>query len=207
MVRPNLLKLLADQPLRGSIVELSTLAADDFKELAARCLDPEVWRSTIAKIRTEQELRAYLQRGLDQLASGNAVPLLMRLAKNGTAVGSTRLALSFDPDQLEIGWTFVAPEFHRRGVNVEAKLLLLRYCFTDLRCRKVVFKVAAGNERSKAALDKIGAVPLAAGDIPASVSDPGVEWFQLSAEDWPARRRDLERRVEASLAATAKQTP
>jgi len=194
MLRSNLETLLADQPLRGRIVELHTLTADDYEELAVTCLDPDVWRSTMAKIQTREQLRDYLGQGLKQLAEGKAVPLLIRLARDGAAAGSTRLAKTFDEDVLEIGWTFIAPALHRAGVNAEAKLLLLDYAFDVMRCRRVVFKVAAGNDRSKAALAKLGAVPLGAAQP--SAHDQPVDWFHIDRDDWPERRRALEQRVD-----------
>jgi hypothetical protein len=88
----SLARLLVDQPLRGRIVELHVLTAVDYKELAISYLDFEVWRSTVAKISTVEQLREYLDRAMEQLVEGSAVPFLIRLVEDGTAVGSTRLA-------------------------------------------------------------------------------------------------------------------
>jgi RimJ/RimL family protein N-acetyltransferase len=198
MTCPSLTRLLAEQPLCGRIVELHLLTGEDYRELAPSCLDPDVWRSTIAKINTEEELREYLGRGLTQLADGSAVPLLIRLADGEMAVGSTRLAISSEQGVLEIGWTFIAPAYHRRGVNAETKLLLLDYCFGILGCSKVIFKVASGNERSKAALARLGAVPSLSEHRVGVIGGIAIEWFELLVADWPSRRRDLEARLQCT---------
>lgn len=196
MTYSSLTRLLVDQPLRGRIVELHVLTAVDYKELAISCLDFEVWRSTVAKINTVEQLQEYLDRAMEQLVEGSAVPLLIRLAEDGTAVGSTRLAMSYEQDVLEIGWTFLAPAYHRRGVNAEAKLLLLQYSFDVLGCSKVIFKVASGNERSKAALIKLGAVPFVPNHVADAVGEAVIEWFELLVANWPTHRRELERRLQ-----------
>ena len=196
MTYSRLTRLLADQPLCGRIVELHVLSAENYKELAASCLDPEVWRSTIAKISTVEQLQEYLDRAMEQLVEGSAVPLLIRLVEDGTAVGSTRLAISYEQDVLEIGWTFLAPAYHRRGVNAEAKLLLLQYSFDVLGCSKVIFKVASGNERSKAALTKLGAVPFVPNHVSDAVGETAIEWFEILVANWPTHRRELETRLQ-----------
>ncbi len=74
------------------------------------------------------------------------------------AIGSTRY-LSIEPrhSRLEIGWTWLGRDWQRTPVNTEAKYLLLRHAFETLKCRRVEFKTDARNERSQAALARIGA--------------------------------------------------
>ena len=134
--------------LNGRLVDLRLLTPADYPDLAATCLDPEIWRQTIAKIRTAEDLFAYLDIGLEQHASGQAVPFVIRVKANGAAAGTTRLATTALPRTLEIGWSFVAPAWHRKGINSEAKMLLLDYAFGPAECRRVLFKVAHGNQRS-----------------------------------------------------------
>ena len=73
-------------------------------------------------------------------------------------VGSTRY-LNIRPEHrsLEIGWTWLAQEWQRTGVNTEAKLLLLTHAFEQLGCVRVEFKTDVRNERSQRALLRIGA--------------------------------------------------
>lgn len=200
MDRSSLIELVHKRPLQGHIVELHVLSKNDYKDLAQTCVDPEIWRSTIAKIRTEAELSDYLDRGLEQLENGTAVPFVIRLAGSGTAVGSTRLALTGEKHELEIGWTFIAPAWHRRGINAEAKLLLLQYAFDEVGCRKVVFKVAEGNSRSQAALAALGAVSRPSEQVASTPQGHAVQWFEISTEAWADTRKSLEMRVERASA-------
>jgi N-acetyltransferase len=74
------------------------------------------------------------------------------------AVGSTRY-LNIRPEHksLEIGWTWLGHEWQRTAINTQAKLLLLTHAFERLGCVRVEFKTDARNERSQAALERIGA--------------------------------------------------
>jgi RimJ/RimL family protein N-acetyltransferase len=195
----NLTVIEAPQ-LNGRLIQLRLLTRGDYSDLAATCLEPEIWRETIAKIRTSEDLSAYLETGLKQHALGQAVPFVIRLKVSGTAVGSTRLASTEHPGVLEIGWSFVAPAWHRKGINAEAKLLLLDYAFGPASCRRVLFKVSNGNERSISALTSFGAMPSLLTGLP-STTEKGasIRWFEVVAEDWMESRAALASRVARAL--------
>ena len=73
-------------------------------------------------------------------------------------VGSTRfLALRPEHGSVEIGWTWLHPSAWGTGVNVEAKLLMLRQAFEVWGCRRVELKTDAQNERSRGAMEAMGA--------------------------------------------------
>lgn len=58
---------------------------------------------------------------------------------------------------MELGWTWLAPEYHGQGLNTRVKYLMLRHCFEELRAHRVEFKTDNANPRSCGALRKIGA--------------------------------------------------
>jgi RimJ/RimL family protein N-acetyltransferase len=60
---------------------------------------------------------------------------------------------------VEIGGTWLAASAQRTGLNVEAKLLLLTYAFDEWNVGRVDFKTDARNVRSRAAIERLGAVP------------------------------------------------
>ncbi len=76
----------------------------------------------------------------------------------GEYAGSTRF-MEIRPKQhrLEIGATFLLPQFMRTGINRRAKLLLLTYAFEDLGMLRVELKTDILNERSQRAIEGIGA--------------------------------------------------
>ena len=82
----------------------------------------------------------------------------MATLADGRVVGSTRfLALRPEHRSVEIGWTWLDPSVWGTGVNVEAKLLMLRHAFEAWGCRRVELKTDAQNARSRGAMEAMGA--------------------------------------------------
>ena len=102
--------------------------------------------------------------------------------------------------RLEIGWTWVAPAWQRRGANQEAKYLQLRHAFEDLGANRVEFKTDSRNERANPALLAIGATfegtfrnHMVMPDGPLRHSN----YYSVIAEEWPDRKAMLEARIAA----------
>ena len=118
---------------------------------------------------------------------------------SGRAVGSTRFGtIDVDAEALEIGWTWLAPSAWRTAINTEAKLLQLRHAFDDLGAGRVALKTDGRNERSQAAIARLGAVRegtlrrhlrMPDGYIRDSVV------FSILRDEWPAVRKRLEERL------------
>lgn len=120
-------------------------------------------------------------------------------AATGRAIGSTRfLDIAPEHGRLEIGWTWIAPSHQRTATNTEAKLLQLTYAFEDLGATRVAFKTDERNERSQAAIARLGAVRegvlrhqfrMPDGFMRSSV------YFSILASEWPAVKAALVRRL------------
>lgn len=100
---------------------------------------------------------AYVDAALEAQASGQVLPFVIRDA-GGAVVGSTRF-YDLEPGvpRLSIGYTWYAPRAQRTGVNTESKLLLLTHAFETLGCISVVFETSWFNQRSRAAIARLGA--------------------------------------------------
>ncbi len=72
-------------------------------------------------------------------------------------MGSTRF-LDIQPQhkKLEIGFTWLHPNYWGTKLNLECKLLLLTYCFEKLGAARVQLKTDQQNLRSRKAIEKIG---------------------------------------------------
>ncbi|HEX3218455.1 MAG TPA: GNAT family protein [Candidatus Limnocylindria bacterium] len=120
-------------------------------------------------------------------------------AATGRAVGSTRfLDIAPEHGRLEIGWTWIAPSHQRTAVNTEAKLLQMTYAFGELGANRVALKTDLRNERSQAAIARIGGVRegvlreqfrMPDGYMRSSV------YFSILAAEWPAVKARLEARL------------
>jgi len=153
------LDALAPVTLSGRIVELRPLMLDDVPALAGAGTAPELWRWQPAPIETEDDMRRYVERALEDQAQGLALPFVIVLRADGRIVGSTRyMDIALPHRRLEIGATWLAPSVQRTGANTEAKWLLLRHAFDTLGLQRVVFKTETLNEQSRRAILRLGAV-------------------------------------------------
>src|SRR4030095_1191477 len=75
--------------LEGDYVRLKPLSLAHHAALCAIGLDEDLWRWTNSRIRTSEEMRAYLEAALRYQAEGTALPFVTIEKKSGTIVGST----------------------------------------------------------------------------------------------------------------------
>ncbi|MFH9608371.1 GNAT family N-acetyltransferase [Streptomyces sp. NPDC017448] len=186
--------------LSGQYVELVPLAVDHLDDLfTAGGGDEEVWRWLVGPPpRTRQELRGWM----DELLGAPAyVPFAVVHRASGRAVGWTAfLDVEVADERLEIGWTWYGRDHWRSPVNTETKLLLLTYAFEELGMGRVQLKTDHLNERSQAAIARLGA--RREGVLRRHRRRPDGTWrdsvyFSLVAHEWP----DAKARLTARLAA------
>src|SRR5689334_22237588 len=141
--------------LKGKLLELRPLAADDWNELFAVASDPLVWEQHPEADRYREDVFTVFFK--EALESGGAFVIIDR--KTQHIIGSTRF-YGYDPDksEIEIGWTFLAREYWGGRFNAEMKQLLLNHAFKFVE--SVVFFVGEKNFRSQKAMEKIGATKI-----------------------------------------------
>jgi N-acetyltransferase len=144
--------------LEGAYVRLEPMTDAHHAALSEVALDPELWRWIPFNIRTPEELKANMDDLLVARAAGNSLPFVTIERATQRAIGSTRY-MNIDPAnrRLEIGGTWIAKPWQRTAINTEAKYLMLRHAFETLGCVRVELKTDALNERSRAAILRIGA--------------------------------------------------
>ncbi|HEX2189882.1 MAG TPA: GNAT family protein [Longimicrobiaceae bacterium] len=144
--------------LAGRHVRLEPLAPEHVPALCEAGLDPELWRWTLSAVRTPEEMRAYVEAALRERDAGRALPFATVEAAGGRVVGSTRIAgLSAADRRVEVGWSWVGRPWQRTPANTEAKYLMLRHAFETLGMARVELKTDALNQRSRAAILRLGA--------------------------------------------------
>jgi RimJ/RimL family protein N-acetyltransferase len=182
--------------LEGRIVRLEPLELAHVPRLAEVALDPAIWRWTIARPKTEDDLRDWAAAAIRGRDAGTESPFATIELATGRPIGSTRfMNIALEHRRLEIGWTWLAPAWQRSGANREAKLLMLGYAFDTLGCRRVEFKTDSNNEASRAALLGIGAT--FEGIFRKHIVMPGDSvrhsaWYSVIDDEWPAVRARLE---------------
>lgn len=119
---------------------------------------------------------------------------------DGQEVGSTRYCY-YDAHhrRVEVGWTWLRPSAWGTGANTETKFLLLEHAFERCGLQRVEFKTDARNERTRAALLKIGAQfeGIARKQMMLPTGPRDSAWYAITDEDWPAVKERLEARLAA----------
>ena len=145
--------------LAGSFVRLVPAALEHVEALSAVGLDPEIWRWMPGQVRDAAEMRAFIERALDDARAGTAIPFTTLVHETGQPIGMTRfLNIAREHRRVEIGGTWIAPAWQRTRVNTEAKYLMLRHAFEAWDCVRVEFKTNALNHVSRAAILRLGAL-------------------------------------------------
>jgi RimJ/RimL family protein N-acetyltransferase len=156
----------------------------------------------------EAGMRAYVETALADAAAGSAVPFAT--VAGGRVVGSTRFGNlerwfwrkgerpADTIDAAEIGWTWLTPSAQRTPVNTEAKLLMLGHAFEVWRVERVTLKTDARNERSRAAIERLGAKldGLLRAHMPATDDRPRTSAvYSILLGEWPAVKAGLQARL------------
>ncbi len=191
--------VIAPVVLEGQHVRLEPLAPEHVDGLAAVGLDEDLWKWIPVPVRTVEEMSSYVQTALNEQTKGSALPFALIERDSGRIIGSTRYSnIDRDHHRLEIGWTWVARQWQRTAINTEAKYLLLRHAFETLKCIRVELKTDSLNERSRAAILRIGAreegtfrnhMITASGRIRHTV------YFSILDSEWPEVKARLEARL------------
>jgi RimJ/RimL family protein N-acetyltransferase len=201
MTLPSSIPLMPVEPamLEGQAVRLEPLTLDHLPALLEFGLDDDLWRWNPFPVRTPEAMRAYIETALAWQAQKTALPFATFLKSEGRVVGSTRLAnIDRVNRRAEIGWTWIGRPWQRTVVNTEAKYLLLRHAFETMGCLRVELKTDALNERSRAAILRLGATQegifrshmiTESGRIRDSV------YFSIIRPEWPAVKAGLEEKL------------
>jgi len=187
---------LTPRNLEGPTIRLEPLTPAHLDGLCDAGLDPELWRLTVSRIRTRADMARYLDEALTEQRAGTALPFATVWRATGRVIGSTRFGNASPPNRrVEIGWTWLARPWQRTGANTEAKYLMLRQAFEQWGCIRVELKTSALNQRSRAAILRIGAreeVILRHHMINEDGSLRDSVFFSLLADEWPQAKGRLE---------------
>ncbi len=126
---------------------------------------------------------------------------LAAFAKGSGRMAGTSSMFDIDPQHrtLEIGYTWFGQEYRGTAMNPEAKLLMLGEAFRA-GARRVQFSVSAANQRSQAAMLKLGAKQ------EGTLRNHRITWtgasrdtvvFAIAEQEWPEVRQGLLARLAA----------
>ena len=182
--------------------------------VAAAAADPALYQWSAVPVGREAAL-AYIETALAWREAGKAVPFATIRVADGVVLGSTRF---FDieswawpvgherhgrmyPDVCEIGYTWLARNAIRTAANTEAKLLMLAHAFEVWQVLRVCLHTDARNQRSQAAIERIGGKfegVLRAHRMAADFTPRDSYRYSIVAPEWPAAKQKLEDRLYRS---------
>jgi N-acetyltransferase len=197
--------------LNGRLVTLRPLAMHDTHGYLAaagtgataaevfRWLNPGV--GTTRQPITSADAQAQIGVALAAAARRERMPYAQIDTGTGTFIGSTSL-YNIVPSlrTLGIGYTWLGRPWWRTGHNTESKLLLLHHAFDTLGAARVVWHTDIYNERSQAAIARLGATRegvLRKHRIRFDGSWRDTVQFSMTDDDWPSVRATLTGRLAA----------
>ena len=194
--------------LTGTHVQLEPLSLDHVDGLvAAANIDRATYDHTDVPA-DPTAMRHYIDKLLADHAAANVLPFAQRRLDTGELIGCTRyLDIKWwrgrlEPDEVEIGGTWLASSAQRTPINTEAKRLLLTYAFEQLGVWRVAICTDALNERSRTAILRIGATfegvlrhhRLRYNTDPPAPRDTAI--FSVIDTEWPAIKARLDTMLE-----------
>lgn len=196
--------------LQGRRVRLEALEHRHIEGLAAAAADDTSLYQWSPVPRGKAQGTAYVETALAWRDAGTAVPFAIVNLADGVVIGSTRFWNlerwpwppgharhgRQSPDACEIGYTWLTRSAIRSAANTEAKLLMLTHAFESWQVLRVCFHTDARNQRSRAALERIGAKfegVLRAHRMAADFIPRDSLRFSVVASEWPEVKLQLSR--------------
>ena len=136
---------------------MRNLRPSDLEGLWAISQEPALWTWFTRELNYRDQLEAFVAEAFTQQQQQTRYPFTVIDLVTGSIAGSTSFGnISFPDKRVEIGWTWFGNDFRGTGVNMHCKYLMLDYAFGKMGCERVEIKTDALNERSRAAIRKLG---------------------------------------------------
>ncbi|WP_168794189.1 GNAT family N-acetyltransferase [Paraburkholderia aromaticivorans] len=149
---------LMQPTLTGRTVELRPLQQEHAQGLLDAAADGQLWNMKLTVVPGAGSIDSYIATALEGRTAGTVMPFVIVRRDTGALVGSTRFwKIDRVNRKLEIGHTWLSESVQRSAANTEAKYLLLCHAFEAMQCVRVQFTTDELNEKSRAAILRIGA--------------------------------------------------
>jgi len=186
--------------LVGRHVRLDQAEEGDAEALFAALDFAEVWAAGYSggPSARPREAGGWRQRIADA-AKEQRVMYVVRDAAGGDVIGTSSLGDTvLEHERTHIGWTAYTPSVWGTAVNPECKLLLLAHAFDECGFGRVKIQTDSINERSQAAIAKLGATRegvLRRHMLRPDGSTRDTVVFSITIDDWPSVKAALLARV------------
>jgi RimJ/RimL family protein N-acetyltransferase len=184
--------------LQGETVELLPLEKIHYPALVELAKDKRIWEFYTFDGTNSDRLIEILDSTIADRERGLQFPLVIYHKRSKNIVGNTRLMEIYQQHKkLEIGGTWLHPDYWATEVNLECKLILLSFCFEELGAFRVQLRTDENNIRSRKAIQKIGGQfeGILRHDM---IRDNGTKrnsaYFSITDTEWPRVKISLSER-------------
>lgn len=146
--------------LETTRVLLRLMTPQDYEALLPLTKDQDIWKYFVNDLGTDEGLKTWMDKLFTERQHEVRMPFTVIDKHTHEICGCTSfMNISFHDKRLEIGSTWLGAPFIGTGVNRQAKFALLSFAFEVMKMERVEIKTDNLNERSKAALLKVGMKP------------------------------------------------
>ncbi len=181
-------------------VTLRPLTMEHLAEFFSAGSFPDIWTWSLPdKCTSIKATQDWLTYSVQMENKGEHVPFAIFDNDSGKFVGSTRYcSINIEDRSLEIGFTFITPQFQRSYINTHAKFCLLKHAFEDHGAIRVEFKTHEQNEKSRNAIARLGAKYegiLRNQRILPDGSFRNTAIFSIIEDEWPIVKQSLQEKM------------
>jgi N-acetyltransferase len=181
--------------LETNRVILRLMKPDDIDALRALTHDRDTWTWFNAVLSMPGELEKWMEEAFNERQNRVRMPMVIIDKDTGEIGGCTSYGnISFPHSRIEIGWTWLGPGYLGMGVNRQAKFALLSFAFEAMKMERVEIKTDVLNERSRAAILKIGMIPegvLRSHTVMHGNRRRDTIYFSILRSEWPERKQSF----------------
>lgn len=178
--------------LETTRVRIRPMQLDDLEAFKNLTREKETWTYYYKDLSEPEELQSWVHTAIDEKTSGKRMPFTIIDLDTKQICGSSSYGnISFYDQRLEIGWSWLGPEYIGMGVNKHVKFALISYAFEVMKMERVEAKTDMLSERAKAGLLKVGMIPegvLRSHTLMHGGRRRDTIFFSLLRQEWPERR-------------------
>jgi len=144
--------------LETSLIKLVPMSLEYLDDYCLAGNYPQVWQHMpVNRCKDSDVAQTWMQEAINEMSQGLQLAFVTIDKNTDKVIGSTRLFRYNKTDKtIELGHTFITPEFQRSYVNSHAKYLMLKHAFEHLKMARVEICTNENNEQSRNAIARIG---------------------------------------------------
>ncbi|MEO4052969.1 GNAT family protein [Solibacillus sp. CAU 1738] len=185
--------------LENEVVQLIPMTQVHVDGIYEAAHDERIWEHMSVNLMTKQQVQQYVDAAEKKRESGTEFFFVIVDRATKQVIGATSfLDIALDHKRVEIGSTWLNPNYWRSNINSNCKYLLLQYCFEELYLNRVQIKTGHENIRSQQAIERLGAQKegiLRNHMIRKEGTIRHTVMYSIIKEDWPQIKQHFEEKL------------